>query len=207
MRCSAAGKVRALREHELESALELLVAGLFQGGECFALVQVLLAPDGAAAADLAALADQGPAPQQVALQHELHETRGFAAIGALLQEQAHPPIVKLAVRGRSGLPARTPGVAGAKDGAQAFSALFGWAVKPGNSSVFTDSFVEIMKTPGLGRLGHIGVGTNSVLRARAYLEAQGFRFRADSAKEKNGKLIAIYLEDEILGFAVHLLQK
>ena len=39
--------------------------------------------------DLAGLAHQFPAPQQFGLQHQLDEARGFAAIGPLLQEQAH----------------------------------------------------------------------------------------------------------------------
>ena len=91
--------------------------------------------------------------------------------------------------------------------AKKFSVLFGWPVKDGNSSVFAGTAVEAMKTPYLGAKGHIAVGCNSVVRAQAYLESMGFEFNAESAKEKNGKLIAIYLKDEIGGFAVHLVQK
>ena len=91
--------------------------------------------------------------------------------------------------------------------AKKFSVLFGWPVKDGNSSVFAGSAIEAMKAPYLGAKGHIAVGCNSVVRARAYLESMGFEFNAESAKEKNGKLIAIYLKDEIGGFAVHLVQK
>jgi 2-dehydro-3-deoxyphosphogluconate aldolase/(4S)-4-hydroxy-2-oxoglutarate aldolase len=91
--------------------------------------------------------------------------------------------------------------------AKKFSVLFGWAVKDGNSSVFAGSAIEAMKAPYLGTKGHIAVGCNSVVRAQAYLESMGFEFNAESAKEKDGKLIAIYLKDEIGGFAVHLVQK
>lgn len=91
--------------------------------------------------------------------------------------------------------------------AKKFSVLFGWPVKDGNSSVFAGSAIEAMKAPYLGAKGHIAVGCNSVVRAQAYLESMGFEFNAESAKEKNGKLIAIYLKDEIGGFAVHLVQK
>ncbi len=91
--------------------------------------------------------------------------------------------------------------------AKKFSVLFGWPVKDGNSSVFAGSAIEAMKAPYLGEKGHIAVGCNSVVRAQAYLESMGFEFNAESAKEKNGKLIAIYLKDEIGGFAVHLVQK
>ena len=90
--------------------------------------------------------------------------------------------------------------------AKKFSVLFGWPIKDGNSSAFAGP-IEAMKGPYLGEKGHIAVGCNSVVRAQAYLESMGFEFNPDSAKEKDGKLIAIYLKDEIGGFAVHLVQK
>ena len=64
-----------------------------------------------------------------------------------------------------------------------------------------------MKQNGRGTKGHIAVGCNSVMRARAYLESQGFEFDESSIKMKGDKLNLIYLKDEIGGFAVHLLQK
>ncbi len=91
--------------------------------------------------------------------------------------------------------------------ARKFSALFGWPVKEGNSSVFAGGAIEAMKSPYLGKNGHIAVGCNSVVRAKAYLESQGFEFNEASLKEKNGKPVAIYLKEEIGGFAVHLVQK
>ncbi len=91
--------------------------------------------------------------------------------------------------------------------AKKFSALFGWPVKNGNSSVFAGAAVEAMKEPYLGKLGHIAVGTTSCVRAKAYLESMGFEFNEESAKFKGDKLNAIYLKDEIGGFAVHLVNK
>jgi len=91
--------------------------------------------------------------------------------------------------------------------AEAFSALFGWPVKAGNSSVFAGKAVEVMKKPGRGQNGHIAVRTNFLPRAVAYLSALGFEVEEESAAMKNGKTVAIYLEGEIGGFAVHLLQK
>lgn len=92
--------------------------------------------------------------------------------------------------------------------AKMFEALFGFAVKDGNSSVFAGKYVEVMKKPFLGKHGHIAISTSSVLRAQAFLERQGFEFNADTAKANDkGKLMAIYLKDEIAGFAVHLVQK
>ena len=50
--------------------------------------------------------------------------------------------------------------------------------------------------------------TNYLNRAIAYLERQGLRFNQDSAKfNAKGQMVAIYLADEIGGFAVHLVQK
>ena len=91
--------------------------------------------------------------------------------------------------------------------AEAFCKLFGWPVKVGNSSVFSGTAVEVMKKNGRGQKGHIAIRTNFLARGRAYLERQGFQFDEASLVVKDGKQIAIYLKDEIAGFAVHLVQK
>ncbi|MFQ9509829.1 MAG: bifunctional 4-hydroxy-2-oxoglutarate aldolase/2-dehydro-3-deoxy-phosphogluconate aldolase [Lachnospiraceae bacterium] len=91
--------------------------------------------------------------------------------------------------------------------ANAFETLFGFQKKDGNSSVFAGTAVEAMKTPYLGAKGHIAIGTNSVVRAMNYLESQGVKFNMESAKYKGDKLIAIYFEEEVGGFALHLVQK
>ena len=96
----------------------------------------------------------------------------------------------------------------AKQTADTFSSLFGFAAKEGNSSIFAGTGVEVMKAPYLGTKGHIAIRTNYLNRAIAYLERNGVKFRADSAKyNAKGKMVAIYLEQEIGGFAVHLVQK
>ncbi len=87
------------------------------------------------------------------------------------------------------------------------AALMGMPIKEGNSSNFVGTGVEINKYMGRGKHGHIAIGTNSVKRAKWHLEQRGYKFIEDSAVVKNGKLIAIYLEDEVAGFAVHLVQK
>ncbi len=95
----------------------------------------------------------------------------------------------------------------AESTADAFDRLFGFTKKVGNSSVFAGTAVEAMKSQGRGAKGHIGIATNSVLRAKNYLEMMGFRFDESTAKFKGSKMTAIYLADEINGFAVHLMQK
>ncbi len=80
-------------------------------------------------------------------------------------------------------------------------------VREGMSSLFAGESLEVMKGAGRGEHGHIAVHTNSVERAVFYLERRGWRFAWETAKHKNGRLNAIYLEKDFGGFAVHLLQK
>ena len=92
--------------------------------------------------------------------------------------------------------------------AQMFSTVFGWEYKPGNSSVFSGTAVQCMKTPYLGERGHIAVGTNNVDRAMYHLGLHGITFDESTRKtDAKGKTKAIYLKDSFCGFAVHLVQK
>ena len=92
--------------------------------------------------------------------------------------------------------------------AERFDLLFGFTKKDGNSSVFAGSVAEFMKTPYLGAKGHIAIGTTNVERAVFHLTLRGVQFDMDTAKyDTAGRLKAIYMTDEISGFAVHLVQK
>ena len=91
--------------------------------------------------------------------------------------------------------------------ARAIAGLMGWEIKEGNSSVFAGNGYECMKKQGRGAHGHIAIGCNSVPRAKWHLEHRGYAFDEKSAVVKNGKMTAIYLRDEIAGFAFHLVQK
>lgn len=91
--------------------------------------------------------------------------------------------------------------------AKLLAAIMGCEVKEGNSSNFAGTGFELMKKPGRGTHGHIAIATNSIKRAVWHMEQQGYKFVPESATVKNGKLIAIYLEGEIGGFAIHLVQK
>jgi 2-dehydro-3-deoxyphosphogluconate aldolase/(4S)-4-hydroxy-2-oxoglutarate aldolase len=92
--------------------------------------------------------------------------------------------------------------------ANLFNALFSFTVKDGSSSVFAGEGIEIMKSRGLGKNGHIAIGTLSLPRAIAYFERQGIRFNQESLKtDAKGNPMVIYLQEEIAGFAVHLIQK
>ena len=98
--------------------------------------------------------------------------------------------------------------ASAGSDADKFDNIFGFTRKDGNSSIFAGTAIELMKSPYLGKNGHIAIGTNYIERAVYHLEKRGAEFDYDTAKrDAKGVLKAIYLKGEIGGFAVHLVQK
>lgn len=88
-----------------------------------------------------------------------------------------------------------------------FSSAFHFPIKDGNSSVFASPAIEVMKNPYLGKQGHLAIRTNRIDIALADLEKKGYVVDMDTAKYKGDKMVAVYLKDEIGGFAIHLLQK
>jgi len=95
----------------------------------------------------------------------------------------------------------------ALNSANLLSRLFYLPVKEGTSSFFADSVFEVIKSQYLGEHGHIAIATNDIYRAIAYLKKKGISVLPETAKEKDGNLKAIYIDQEISGFAIHLLQK
>ncbi len=96
----------------------------------------------------------------------------------------------------------------AKSTSDQFTKLFGWEQKVGNSSIFSGSLIECMKTPFKGAKGHIAVSANSVRRAVYQLAHMGVEVDLSTAKyDKDGCMTVVYLKDEIGGFAVHLVEK
>lgn len=96
----------------------------------------------------------------------------------------------------------------AGDVSSKFMNMFGWEQKVGNSSIFAGSLIECMKSPFRGANGHIAVSCNNVRRAVYQLGNQGVRFDMSTAKyDADGRMTVVYLDDEIGGFAVHLVEK
>jgi len=95
----------------------------------------------------------------------------------------------------------------ALNSANQLSNLFYFPIKEGTSSIFTGSGFEVMKNQYLGKHGHIAIATNDIHRAINYLKMKDISVLPETAKEKDGKLKAIYLDQEVSGFAIHLLQK
>ena len=92
--------------------------------------------------------------------------------------------------------------------ARAVSALFGFPVEEGGSSVFAGQAVECMKSPYFGKNGHIGFSTASMTRALAYFRRRGVAIREESIKcDDGGELVAAYFAEEIAGFAIHIVRR
>ncbi|GMO67180.1 MAG: hypothetical protein Nk1A_5160 [Endomicrobiia bacterium] len=92
--------------------------------------------------------------------------------------------------------------------ADLFASIFGFTKREASSSIFASERLEIMKPPCHGTNGHLAIATNSVERAVYHLTKIGVNLNYKTAKyDASNNLKFIYLEKEINGFAVHLLQK
>ncbi|HCV43350.1 MAG TPA: 2-dehydro-3-deoxyphosphogluconate aldolase [Bacteroidetes bacterium] len=91
-------------------------------------------------------------------------------------------------------------------GASLLARLLQLPVKDGTSSIFVGQQFEFLKRQYLGKHGHIAIGTNFIERAIVYLAKQGMAIKPQTRTEKEGKLATVYLDVEISGFAVHLVQ-
>lgn len=92
--------------------------------------------------------------------------------------------------------------------ADEFERAFGFNKKVGNSSVFSSTYMEMMKKPFKGMHGHIAIATNSVKRALYQLKKRGFEADESSIKyNQEGVMNVAYLKHEFGGFAVHLVLK
>lgn len=95
----------------------------------------------------------------------------------------------------------------AVNGSKRMEHIFGFQVKEGATNCFSDRYVEFLKQPYLGADGHIAIGTRSIERAMAYLQSKSIEIdEATKVTADNGRLKAVYLKEEICGFAIHLLQ-
>lgn len=92
----------------------------------------------------------------------------------------------------------------AKQTADLISMLFGFPIREIPVSYFAGPF-ELMKNGTRGKNGHIAVSTPDVKRAMFFLEQRGMKFDTESVqRDPSGEPIFAYLEQEFLGFAIHL---
>jgi len=95
----------------------------------------------------------------------------------------------------------------AEEQVKRFCEIFGFNKEPKTSSTFASNGIEVCRKRFPGVHGHIAVGTPDVARAVYHLAKKGIAFNMDTAKYKNGRLTSVYMEDEIGGFGIHLMQE
>lgn len=92
--------------------------------------------------------------------------------------------------------------------ASTFEKLFGFDKQDKGGAYFAGPYIEAMKKMFYGTHGHIAIATNHAARAAWYLEQRGAKFNWKSADYNPDKTLrVVYLQDEIGGFAVHIIQK
>lgn len=79
-------------------------------------------------------------------------------------------------------------------------------VSDGIESMFAGTQFEVLKRNFPGKHGHIALATNFIERAVSYFERLGIKTIPETRNEKDGKLLTVYLDMDIGGFAVHLVQ-
>lgn len=79
-------------------------------------------------------------------------------------------------------------------------------VRETSAAFFAGPQVEFRKNPSPGVHGHLAIGTNFIERAIAFLERTGIKTLPETMIEKSGKPHAVYVDMDIAGFAVHLIQ-
>lgn len=86
--------------------------------------------------------------------------------------------------------------------------VFGLPIFPRKNCFFAGTAVKAMKFPFLGTKGHVGIATNSMARALYHLAKQGVAVDEEHFKyDDKNVLNAVYLKDEIGGFAFHIVRK
>ena len=84
---------------------------------------------------------------------------------------------------------------------------FGLETNNGNSSIFMNKCIEIMKSKFLGTNGHIAFKCYDIERTLYFLKNNGFTVNESTVKyDAKGKIKVAYLNEEIGGFAVHLVK-
>lgn len=91
----------------------------------------------------------------------------------------------------------------------AFQSAFDFPYKPGAGfSDFSSGNIEVKKHSGRGTHGHLAVETNCLPCAVAEMRRRGIALDETSwSYNREGELIAVFLQEEIGGFAVHLMQR
>ncbi|WP_196604440.1 bifunctional 4-hydroxy-2-oxoglutarate aldolase/2-dehydro-3-deoxy-phosphogluconate aldolase [Pectinatus haikarae] len=77
-----------------------------------------------------------------------------------------------------------------------------------DGAYFAGSMAEVIKSPFLGKNGHLCIDTNDMIRAVAYFRRKGIKFNDDTwINDEKGNPKVVYLAEEVGGFCIHLRQK
>ena len=85
-------------------------------------------------------------------------------------------------------------------------AIFGMNAKVGNSSAFMDNEIELCYNQGFGAKGHIAYTCFDVDRSINYLAQFGFTVNEASRASDNKGTKVVYFNEEVEGFAIHLVR-
>ena len=141
---------------------------------------------------------------------------GFVANTKLIKEGNFAKITEIAretVKTMHGFQIVHVGInAGDADNAYAIAKMFApfclEISKDGEGGMFLNKDIEIMKKPWYGEKGHIAIACNNIQRAESYLKSLGVKFLEETKSiDAKGNYKAVYVDGDIAGFAVHLLQK
>ncbi|EJN93514.1 2-dehydro-3-deoxyphosphogluconate aldolase [Streptococcus ratti] len=92
--------------------------------------------------------------------------------------------------------------------AKLLSLMFNLEPRHGMKSEFAGGYFECLKSPYLGKNGHVAMITADVESAVKELKEKGFNFLEDTIQlTEDGKLKNIYIDGEFGGFAIHILRK
>ena len=86
-------------------------------------------------------------------------------------------------------------------------AKLGLEIKNGNSSIFMNKEIEVMKKNYLGKNGHLAFRCYDLERTAYFLKNKGFTINEDTVTyDAKGRMKVFYVNEEIGGFAVHFIK-
>lgn len=85
--------------------------------------------------------------------------------------------------------------------------IFNFPSRDLGKSIVVEGSFEIIKKSHAEETGHIGIAVNSIPRAIEDLRLKGIAVDENTAVQRNGHVVSIYLRERIGGFSFHLLRK
>ncbi len=154
------------------------------------------------------LADYAKAPNVLAIggswmvKADLIEAENWGEITRLCKEA----VIKLQGLTLAHVGINLPDAEAAANVATDFAKL-GMEIKEGNSSIFMNKEIEVMKKNYLGKNGHLAFRCYDLERTVYFLKSKGFTVNEETvSRDAKGKMKVCYFNEEIGGFAFHLVK-